>query len=76
MFTEKLKNESPANIKSILLSKLRILKDRGFINVSAKGNGRFGLTIEQCLGISQNGNNKPDFFGIEIKTKTSNNLQS
>jgi len=76
MFTESLDNESPERIKAILFSKLRILKDSGFINVTAKGNGRFGLTIEQCLGISQNGDKKPDFFGIEIKTKTSNNLQT
>jgi hypothetical protein len=74
MFTESLDNESPERIKAILLAKLRILQGTGFINVTAKGNGRFGLTIEQCLGILQNADKRPDFFGIEIKTKTSNNL--
>ena len=76
MNTESLDNESPERIKAILLAKLRKLQNHGFINVTARGNGRFGLTIEQSLGIIQNNDKGPDFHGIEIKTKTSNTLQT
>lgn len=60
----------------ILFRKLKELKRRGFIPVKARGSGRFGLTIEESLGIPPNSNKTPDFMGIEIKTKRDRSLQT
>ena len=62
--------------EGILLEKLKELKNSGFLNVTAKGNGRFGLTIEEHLGIAPNCDRTPDFLDIELKTKIGNSLQT
>lgn len=76
MLIENVDTENPRRSEYILLDQLSILKNRGYIDVTANGNGRFGLTIEQFLGIVQNSDKQPDFFGIELKTKVSNTLQT
>ena len=60
----------------ILFSKLRELDERGEILVKKKGAGRFGLAIEEALGIPQNSDKAADFMGIELKTKTDKSLQT
>lgn len=76
MLIEDLNTKHSKCVEDILLDKLNTLKDRGYIDVVANGNGRFGLTIEQCLGISPNSSKNPDFGGIELKTKVGNSLQT
>ncbi len=60
----------------ILFAKLRELSKRGSIPVNKKGAGRFGLAIEEALGISQNSDKAADFMGIELKTKSDGSLQT
>jgi hypothetical protein len=60
----------------ILLKKLRELRQRGSIPVTKGGSGRFGLAIEQALGIVQNSDKAADFMGIELKTKSDGTLQT
>lgn len=60
----------------ILFRKLRDLRKSGFIPVVGRGSGRFGLTIENSLGIPQNSDKGPDFMGIELKTKQDKSLQT
>lgn len=57
----------------ILFSKLSKL---GRIKVSGKGSGRFGLALEQALGIEANSSKDADFMGIELKTKHGKTLQT
>lgn len=57
----------------ILFSKLQGL---GPIKVSSKGTGRFGLALEQALGIKANSSKEADFMGIELKTKKGKTLQT
>lgn len=60
----------------ILFHKLRELQRKGAIPVIGKGTGRFGLSIENALGIPQNSSKQPDFMGIELKTKRDKTLQT
>jgi hypothetical protein len=60
----------------ILLSKLKQIGEQGNIRVRSKGTGRFGLAIEEALGIPQNSDKSADFMGIELKTKSDNSLQT
>lgn len=60
----------------ILFSKLRELTKRGPFVVKRKGAGRFGLAIENALGIEQNSDKSADFMGIELKTKADRSLQT
>jgi hypothetical protein len=60
----------------ILFAKLRELSVRGPIKVTKKGAGRFGLAIEEALGILQNSDKMADFMGIELKTKSDGSLQT
>jgi hypothetical protein len=60
----------------ILSAKLRELAKRGPIPVTKSGSGRFGLAIEEALGIRQNSDKAADFMGIELKTKTDKSLQT
>ena len=62
--------------KDILVRKLRELWSKGFLPVHEKGTGRFGLALERHLGIPPNSNKKPDFMGIELKTKFAKGLQT
>lgn len=61
---------------NILLRKLRELSGRGPMLVKGKGTGRFGLLIEEALGIKPNSKKDPDFMGIELKTKSDKSLQT
>ena len=60
----------------ILSAKLRELAKRGPIPVTKPGSGRFGLAIEEALGIRQNSDKAADFMGIELKTKADKSLQT
>ena len=60
----------------ILFHKLRELHRKGPIVVVGKGSGRFGLSLENALGIPQNSSKQPDFMGIELKTKIGVTLQT
>lgn len=60
----------------ILFTKLRELSARGPISVRKNGAGRFGLAIEEALGIKQNSDKSADFMGIELKTKSDGSLQT
>jgi len=60
----------------ILFSKLREVSDRGAFKVEGKGSGRFGLALERVLGIQANSSKRPDFMGIELKTKADKSLQT
>jgi MvaI/BcnI restriction endonuclease family len=60
----------------ILFAKLLELSARGPIPVAKRGAGRFGLAIEEVLGIQQNSSKEADFMGIELKTKIDGSLQT
>jgi hypothetical protein len=60
----------------ILFLKLRELSQRGPMLVNRTGSGRFGLLIEEALGIKQNSDKAADFMGIELKTKSDASLQT
>ena len=60
----------------ILVRKLIELRSRGYLKVVGRGTGRFGLTLEHHLGIAPNSSKRPDFMGIELKTKHDNSLQT
>jgi len=60
----------------ILFSKLRELRAKGPVRVSGSGSGRYGLALEDALGIPPNSSKTPDFMGIELKTKGSSGLQT
>jgi hypothetical protein len=62
--------------EQILANKLQEISQRGPLQVSHKGSGRFGLTIEEALGIHQNSSKAADFMGIELKTKSDPSLQT
>ena len=59
-----------------LIEKLRDLNSRGWINSEGSGSGRYGLALERELSIPRNSDKKPDFKGIELKTKASAKLQT
>lgn len=52
-----------------LRTKLINIKNMGWIKVDYNTTGKVGLTIEDLLGIEHNRYSKPDYKGIEIKTK-------
>ena len=62
--------------EKILANKLQEISQLGPLQVSHKGSGRFGLTIEEALGIPQNSSKAADFMGIELKTKSDSSLQT
>ncbi len=62
--------------EQILSEKLLELSRRREIKVNGKGSGRFGLAIEEALGIPQNSSKGADFMGIELKTKSDSSLQT
>lgn len=63
----------PIEPHEILFSKIQAL---GTIKVNSKGSGRYGLALEQALGIDANSSKEADFMGIELKTKFGNSLQT
>ncbi|MCF7824824.1 MAG: hypothetical protein K9N35_11710 [Candidatus Marinimicrobia bacterium] len=67
---------TPQEPHQILFGKLRALKKKEHLRVTAAGSGRFGLTIEENLGIPANSDKGADFMGIELKTKKDKSLQT
>lgn len=65
-----------ASPKEILVREMQLLWSRGFLPVTESGTGRFGLALERHLGIPPNSSKKPDFMGIELKTKHDKSLQT
>ena len=59
-----------------LVAKLNDLYSSGWIKAEGTGSGRYGLALERELSISKNSSKKPDFKGIELKTKASSKLQT
>ncbi|MDP6905642.1 MAG: MvaI/BcnI family restriction endonuclease, partial [Verrucomicrobiota bacterium] len=59
-----------------LISKMRDLYSRGYVPAEGTGSGRYGLALERELGIASNSSKKPDFKGIELKTKAGATLQT
>lgn len=66
----------PVEPHEILFAKLKELSTRGPLAVKKAGTGRFGLALEEALGIPQNSDKTADFMGIELKTKGDNSLQT
>jgi len=60
----------------ILQRRLSELKKKGSIPVKKAGTGRYGLAVEDALGISANSSKSPDFMGIELKTKSDRTMQT
>ena len=60
------------------LPKYREIKSRGFISITRKGDGKFGNTFEDLLGLDENNLKTPDIEGYEIKVQnnTKNSLQT
>jgi len=52
-----------------LLDMIREISRRGFIPTLRPGDTGIGMTLETMLGIKANSSKKPDFKGIEIKSK-------
>lgn len=59
-----------------LVSRIRKINKNGSTSIEGAGSGRYGLALERELGIDQNSSKKPDFRGIEIKTKATSKLQT
>ena len=57
------------NIKEFKLNYSKI-KARGFIEITRKGDGKFGNTFEDLLGLTENNINAPDIDGHEIKVQS------
>lgn len=55
---------------TILKNELDKIEQKGWIKCEFNGSSKVGHTIEQHLGIKRNKDEKPDFLGIEIKTKS------
>ena len=54
-----------------LISKFNEIRKIGWVKSIRKGSTGVGMTLENLLGISENKLDKPDYNGIEIKTKRS-----
>lgn len=54
-----------------LLSHLRRINHMGWVPTLRKGDTGVGMTLETLLGIDANASKKPDFKGIELKSKRS-----
>jgi hypothetical protein len=67
-------NQSSASVE--LLIKLREVASRGWIKTVTEGDTGIGATLEHCLGIQINSSRKPDFKGIELKTKRITGLRA
>jgi hypothetical protein len=66
----------PVEPHEILISRLKTIYSRGSIKVNGKGPGRFGLSLEDALGVPPNSSPGADFMGIELKTKSGSSLQT
>jgi len=59
-----------------LLSKLRTISAKGFVNTLRSGDTGIGFTLETLLGIDANSSSEPDYKGIEIKTSRKRSQKS
>ena len=59
-----------------LVSRIREINKNGPTLIEGAGSGKYGLALERELGIEKNSSKKPDFRGIEIKTKATSKLQT
>jgi hypothetical protein len=63
-------NYDVTNEIKVLREKFKNIKDKGYIKSINKFCSGAGYTLERELGLMNNDFQGPDFFGIEIKTKT------
>lgn len=56
---------------NILKEKFKKIKSMEYVKSIRGGNGGIGITFEYLIGKEEDNESKPDFFGIEIKTKRS-----
>lgn len=64
------------SISDELIEKLKGISQRGWIKTITDGDTGIGATLEHCLGIQINSSRKPDYKGIEIKTKRLQGLKA
>jgi hypothetical protein len=69
-------NRDQSSVSDELLNKLREVASRGWIKTVTVGDTGIGATLEHCLGIQINSSRKPDYKGIEIKTKRITGLRA
>lgn len=69
-------NTNQSSVSDELLAKLREVADRGWIKTVTTGDTGIGATLEYCLGIQINSSKKPDYKGIELKTKRISGLRA
>lgn len=64
------------SVSNELLDKLREIASRGWVKTVTIGDTGIGATLEHHLGIQINSSRKPDYKGIELKTKRINVLKN
>jgi hypothetical protein len=69
-------NTDQSSVSDELLNKLREVASRGWIKTVTVGDTGIGATLEHCLGIQINSSRKPDYKGIELKTKRITGLRA
>ena len=57
-----------SSVSEELLSKMKLISNRGFIKSLREGDTGVGFTLETLLGIPANSSKKPDYKGIELKS--------
>lgn len=62
------KNNNLSSTANELIEKLNEISKKGYIKNLKSGDTGIGFTLETLLGINQNSSQKPDYFGIEIKS--------
>ena len=68
-------NTVQSSVSDELLGMLRGVASRGWIKTVTAGDTGVGATLEHCLGIPINSSRKPDYKGIELKTKRTTRLR-
>ena len=69
-------NANQSSVSDELLNKLRGVASRGWIKTVTVGDTGIGATLEHSLGIQINSSQKPDYKGIELKTKRITGLRA
>ena len=69
-------NTNQNSVSDELIEKLREISSRGWIKTITAGDTGIGATLEDCLGIQINSSKKPDYKGIELKTKRIKHLSA
>ncbi len=69
-------NSTQSSVSEELLHKLREVASKGWIKTVTFGDTGIGATLEYFLGIQINSSKKPDYKGIEIKTKRITGLKA